>query len=394
MNVELSINHNRKGKNKVEIIAYQKKTRKRAYFNTGIFCGAEEWNSQKNIINGRTEDINAKNLIIQKHFQTISEIALKLFLQFNFVDLALLRSEFEKSFSKTDSKKIMNYIDYCITSGGLSNLADSSKRNYTKTKNRIEIFDKKANLADITPLWLNKFNQYLINEKQAHNTRWAHFKILKTVLKLAIRDGELAPERFPFGDGKFKITYKKGQKTVLTLEELAQIENTQVDERLETIKDMFLLCCYTGLRFSDVNKLCNNMIKTSGNESYIVLTATKTDMPNNIPLNSLFNGKPFEIVKKYQRINENRVDSYKWFGYANAYVNRELKTLQRWANISTVLTMHVARHSCCTFLVADFKLDPAIAQKILGHSSIKMTEQYLHVRGTHIEDSLKKIDWQ
>ena len=91
--------------------------------------------------------------------------------------------------------------------------------------------------------------------------------------------------------------------------------------------------------------------------------------------------------------NKNKVDSFKWFNFTNQYVNRELKTIQRWARIDTNLTMHLARHSCCTFLVADFKIEPAIAQKILGHSSIRMTEQYLHVRGTHIEDSLKKINW-
>jgi integrase len=394
MNVTITVKHNRKNDNRIELIVYQNKTRKRTYFSTNLTCAAKDWNDDKKTIKGSKEENVNKNVILNKIQQDLYNLSLDQFLNNRHVDLQKLRDSFDKMHVKNDMQQFSTYLKHCLYEGALKNMSSNTKKNYTTLYNKwLEAGFEKVRIDEVTPLQLDKFDAFLIGFKQSHNTRWGHFKFIKRIMTIAIRDEIIKQDYFPFGEGKFRIKYMTPQKIALTLEELKMIEETEVDERLKPIKDMFLLSCYTGLRFSDVNRLCSEMIRISSGEKYLVITSAKTSKPNNIPINSLFKGKPSVLVDKYMLQYEDKVSSFKWFDYTNQYVNRELKTLQRWSKVATPLTMHIARHSCCTFLVADFKIKPSIAQQILGHSNLKQTEQYLHVRGSHIEDSLKDVDW-
>jgi integrase len=401
MGIQLSFLHNRRKNNAIELVIYQTAPeRKRTYLPTGVKCLPAEWNERVFVINSEDDGANTNNIVLTNLKTKVHSLINKQLLEFGELNTKKLTADFKAMKRKKEAPdkevklSFTQYIKYTITNGGLSNLSHETKKNYFKVIRKLEeaSFDNVAP-EEVTPLFLNKFDKYLKGIGQEHNTRWSYFKNIRSVLNIAVRDKVISPDQFPFNSGGFQIKYKTPQKTALTLEELKKIEDTDTDERLEIIKDMFLLSCYTGLRFSDINKLCAEMLKESSGKAYLVVTNQKGQRANNIPVTDLFNGKPLLILKKYKEKHAERIYSFKWFNLSNMYVNRELKTLQRWAKVETRLTFHVARHSCCTFLVADFKVPPSVAQKILGHSTLRMTEQYLHVRGSHIEDSLKGVKW-
>ncbi len=56
-------------------------------------------------------------------------------------------------------------------------------------------------------------------------------------------------------------------------------------------------------------------------------------------------------------------------------------------------TFHSLRHTFASQLVRD-GVDLYVVQKLLGHSSPKMTQRYAHLREDMLKDAIKKIDRQ
>jgi hypothetical protein len=55
---------------------------------------------------------------------------------------------------------------------------------------------------------------------------------------------------------RFKVSLEETNRGFLTNEELSKIENKTITiKRLDTIRDIFVLACYTGLSYSDISKL-------------------------------------------------------------------------------------------------------------------------------------------
>lgn len=122
----------------------------------------------------------------------------------------------------------------------------------------------------------------------------------------------------------------------------------------------FLFSCFTGLRFTDVQKLTiENFIDDS-----VVFTAEKTGKFQRIKLN--------ESAKKYIYNDFFKINS------TNEYTNRELKKIAKLCGISKKLTFHVARHTFATnFLICGGRLEHL--QKILAHSKIEETMIYVGI---------------
>ena len=85
----------------------------------------------------------------------------------------------------------------------------------------------------------------------------------------------------------FKPTLKTTQKKViyLTKEEMGRIRNLQLSEAqayLDPIRDVFLFCCFSGLRHSDANNLRKSDIKGdhTGRRTFIVTTLSLGIPPN------------------------------------------------------------------------------------------------------------------
>ena len=192
----------------------------------------------------------------------------------------------------------------------------------------------------------------------------------------------------------FKPTLKTTQKKViyLTKEEMARVRNLQLSGAqayLDPIRDVFLFCCFSGLRHSDANNLRRSDIKSG----HIEVTTVKTADSISIELNDVTKA----ILEKYKDAPFN--DNKALPNYTNQAMNRDVKELCRLAGINEEIRIttykgnvrtdeihpkwelvgtHTGRR---TFIVNALSLGipPSIVMKWTGHSDYSSMKPYIDI---------------
>ena len=186
---------------------------------------------------------------------------------------------------------------------------------------------------------------------------------------------------------KFKSLNEEADTIYLSLEEIKKIENTDLSEspRLDKVRDLFLIGCYTGLRFSDFTKIKPENIQTG--KPILKYRTQKTGERVYIPIHPT-------AMKIFDKHNRKLPKAYQ-----NQVMNRYLKELAELAGINDLtettitragilekskkpkfklVTTHTARRSFATN--AYLSGIPSIAiMKITGHKSEKSFLKYIRV---------------
>jgi site-specific recombinase XerD len=218
----------------------------------------------------------------------------------------------------------------------------------------------------------------------APNTVGKTLTQIKTLWRAAVKEGH-AEEKGVWEE--ITIDSAPSQKEKLDFEEIEALESVDLPEGTseQQALDYFLFALYGGgMRFSDVATLRHKHIR-GGRIHYKM---KKTDQAGSVPVVE----KAQAILEKYEhrpQEPESRVfpilDDYdtdtaeglqRAIESRNAYVNRRLKVVQEEAGIDTNLTFHLARHSAAWILYRELQ-DVYAVKRILGHSRVEVTEQYL-----------------
>lgn len=116
--------------------------------------------------------------------------------------------------------------------------------------------------GDINLEFYHAFTDYLTNGCQlATNTVGKQIAILKGFLNEATERG-LNNNR-SFKSSRFKVVTEDSEAVYLTEEELSQLFDTDFSQspRLDRVRDLFLVGCWTGCRFSDFSTITPSQIK-------------------------------------------------------------------------------------------------------------------------------------
>lgn len=104
-----------------------------------------------------------------------------------------------------------------------------------------------------------------------------------------------------------------------------------------------------------------------------------------------------ELLKRYYTENEAAIKASGYFfvnrlggRYTEQSVRTMLKRCTRLAGIERNITPHMFRHSFATYLIEE-GADISCVQQILGHSSIKTTQIYVHVAAAKQAELLKEL---
>ena len=109
------------------------------------------------------------------------------------------------------------------------------------------------------------------------------------------------------------------------------------------------------------------------------------------------NDAVLEILRKYYVENEKEIKKSGYFFVnkrGNRYTEQSIRLMLRKytkkAGIETKITPHMFRHSFATYLIEE-GVDVSCVQQILGHSSIKTTQIYIHIAAKKQADILREL---
>ena len=211
-------------------------------------------------------------------------------------------------------------------------------------------------LSDLTTSDMEDIYKYMLR-KMSNNSAICYMRKLKTILIYAIREGYINTNPITFKFHKDKV-----EKDPLTLDEVRRIRTVKLgSKRIENIRDLFILQCYTGLAFRDMSCFSVKDIKIDKDgKEWIVKERIKTGITALIPILPVVK----EILVKY---------NYHLPTLTNQKYNSYLKEIQDVCGIKKTLHSHLARHTCGTLLL-NAGVDMLTVSKVLGHSSTKTTE--------------------
>lgn len=234
--------------------------------------------------------------------------------------------------------------------------------------------------------FLNDFEYYLRSvRKCGNNSAIKYIKNLGKIVRICLGNGWLTVNPY--------INYKPKQKTVhreaLTKEELERLMKKKFDvERLRTVRDMFVFCCYTGLAYVDVHKLKRSeLVKGIDDNLWIYTSRQKTDTLSRIPVLPA----ALSIIRAYEDHPQCVVKDNLLPVMSNQKMNAYLKEIADLCKIKKLLTFHIARHTFATTVTLNNGVPIESVAKMMGHTNIKTTQIYAKVMDQKISEDMSQL---
>ena len=258
------------------------------------------------------------------------------------------------------------------------------------------IYKKKIEFNSIDLNFYHDYIEYLINQLNlSTNTVGKHIQIIKLLMNEATERG--LNVNLSFKGKRFVTIREKSDSIYLPEKEIKELESLDVSKnpRLEKVRDLFLIGCKTGLRYSDYSILKPEQIK----DGYIETTQIKTGEPVVIPIHTTVK----RIIEKYkgelprsisnQKTNEYLKELGEMLPSLNVTTSKTftkggtkiIKNYKKWE----LLSSHTARRSFCTneFLAGTPSLT---IMAISGHKTEKAFLKYVKITPTGHAKLLKQ----
>ena len=154
---------------------------------------------------------------------------------------------------ESEQTETIDFQSFCKGIIQKSQRKQSTRNNLLGTLSTVRHFRVIRAWEDLNYTFLKDFEHWLRGKGYAVNTIAKHLRNLRTLTREAISAGVLTAESNPFQ--QFTIKQEKTPHRFLNPEELSTVENARLEGTMEQVRDAFLFCCYTGLRFSDFKQL-------------------------------------------------------------------------------------------------------------------------------------------
>jgi len=243
--------------------------------------------------------------------------------------------------------------------------------NYQGVYKIVSSYRRRIDFSDIDIQFHRDFLFWMGKKGLSRNYQGKIITIVKVVLNDAVELGIYKYDGLlPFRSKKFTSPKEKTQSIYLNIDELDKIRNCDLDESLAKIRDLFLILCYTGLRYSDVIRLIPSnikVIKDSKDNPFevIQIVTQKTNASLTIPIHIYVK----QIFNQYNII-PNVVN--------NQVFNKKIKQVCRLAGIDTwtKVSSHSGRRSFASNLFEQ-GLSESLIMKLMGWKTAPVMFSYL-----------------
>lgn len=265
---------------------------------------------------------------------------------------------------------------------------------YRTALGRLKEFNPNLNYNDITPEFYNEYLKFLNKKGLALNTIGDQIKKLKAVMEDAFKAGHHRNEEYK----NFIKPTEEAENIYLSTQELIDLEKLDLsfNPGYERVRDLFLVGCYTGLRYSDFSRLTSQHIA----DGFFTIQQQKTGKEVVIPLHSVVK----KILKKYDGNLPDAISGQKFNEYLKEICKKvpalksneskrqtkgglkTISTLQKWEMVSS----HTGRRSFCTNEY--LKGTPALTiMKVSGHKTESSFLKYIKISPKEHAQKMKQL---
>ncbi len=405
----------KKSKTKTPIFFLFRYNSKRVKISTKLKVNPEYWNFKKqrviltSEINDSQEINNKLNQIERSGFDIYNNFTLEYKREPEVNELKVLFSKkmFHDGiiYEKPTNKTFFDFFD---------DLIKVRKENKKVSRQRISIYRNTYNLLKeyeretkdliaferFDELFSVNFKSFLENKKKfAPNTIHKHFNVIRTVLNNAVTKNYNVNKEYKSSD--FMPEKEETFEIALTIEEVEALQKFDFsnNKKYERVRDLFVVACYTGLRFSDLKRLKKENLKGK----YLSIVQEKTKKKNPLPVIIPILEPVKEIFEKYNYNLPNEISNQKMNLYLKEMAketglfddevtyNRIIGGKQITISHSKYneIKTHTARRTFCTMSYLLGVPTQAI-MAISGHKTEKSFLKYLKVENEeHAERTLK-----
>jgi integrase len=385
----------------------------RAKFSTGFTVIPKNWDkekcrvknvvSEKNkaIINSRLNDIEEEfDKLTTQHLQTNTVLS-KEFVKLHFEEfLKPKQPTTAETTLITPKDEFFNMLNQYITDSENGkrknhdgeNLAFRSIQRYKTVQTKLiefsKIYDRDMSLITIDETFYLDFVAWLqVSKGFSKNNIGKYITTIKSIMNYAVEEGLI--EKVSYRTKKFKATSEESDSVYLTITELEKMYALDLSQnlRLERVRDLFIVGSFTGFRYSDLNNINRQDIKTDEDGyQFIEIVQEKTGDPVTVPVLPLVH----EIFVKYgyvlpsitnQKMNDYIKEVCQMAEIKETITKRitkgglQVKTyLEKWELVTT----HTARRS---FATNAYKkgVDTLSIMHVTGHKTEKAFMKYIKI---------------
>lgn len=303
--------------------------------------------------------------------------------------------EFKTRFYRktTDTRNVYYYYDTYINKLEKEGRIGTAG-NYKGSLSSIKRFSGKEDILDFSKItigFLENYERWMKENDNSVATTGFYLRPLRAICRMAIREGVMKPEYYPFEKGKYQIPGRRNVKKALRIEEIGALLNFEREEfsKQDMAIDFWILSYLcNGANIKDIVKLRYKDISTDT----ITFIRAKTERskkdqePISVPvidkiseLIEKWGTKPKDPEKYVFPVLDDEITLAQEFERIKGFVkkiNNNIKPIAESLGISKKVTTYTARHSFSTVLKRAGASTELIKES-LGHSSMQTTENYL-----------------
>ncbi len=331
-----------------------------------IAVTSAEWDETAERVRGRGQQVKDWNLIISNTKAKISDILVRARL----TGETLTKDSFLALYRRPG--ETMNFIEYARRhlEALKTALQPETMRHHAAALRKLESYNPRLQIAEITPDWLRVYAAYL---RDKHNNNPGTIRKNMCVIRMhyyaAMRAGKVKNNPFEV----YRIPQADPIVVFLTEDELNALigvfRSDKLDEGETDVLRFFLFMCFTAMHISDARSLQIEQIHGGEIHYTRIKTRTRVNMPLSVPAAKLV---------EYYKEGRLRGPLFRHLPTDQAF-NRIIKRICRRIGINKAVSAKSARHTFATLYYKKNNGDLGTLSKLLGHTQISTTMIYAHI---------------
>ena len=351
-----------------------------AQFSCKLSCNPGLWNPRESRMNGKSREAVEINGKLENLLLSIQSAYQSLIAKGQPFDATDVKELFQGSVQARC--RLIERLDMLIKEKESHigvDIRKESMASYHSTRIHLQEFiQKKYKVSDLafsqlTENFIHEFQQYFLGECGFQESTFYNAAThLKTVCRLAYREG--LADVLLFDKAKISKGDKRLPKALdkEALDKLKTLNLEDLEEDMETARDIFLFACYTGAAYCDLMGLSKtHLVRDDEENLWMKFNRKKTGVLCRIKLLP----EAIRIIEKYRGEERERLLPQMKYATYQSY----LKALRLREGIAFPFTTHTARHTFATLITLEQGVPIETVSKMLGHSNVSMTERYAKV---------------